>query len=115
MTKYPLIEAMGLEYFELYYLSEKKFFVMAGDLEKALQNAQLWYGNPDSNSWSTVNIKHHNSHTARLVCIQPTKKQTKAEAALEFVNKLTDSMPGLKYCDFSDLMNEAKKILEMKD
>lgn len=111
MSKYPLIQEMGLQITYLKYPCENNI-VTADDLEKALQAAPLWYGDKDLDSWSTVKVWADTTHTARLVCIQPIKKKTKAEAALEFVNKLADPVPGLR---FFDLLNEAKKISEMKD
>ncbi len=113
MMKYLLIEAMGLQIQEC--IDKEADFVWACDLEKALQNAPVVYSgkkeNPTDEEWDDLKMPN-STHTARVVCIQPIKKKTKAEAALEFVNKIADPVPGLI---FFDLLNEAKKISEMKD
>jgi hypothetical protein len=112
--KYPLIEAMGLEYFELYYLSKKRFVVMADDLEKALQAAPVVYSgkkeNPTDQEWDDIKM-FNSTHTARVVCIQPIKKKTQAEAAMDLLEELNQNR-GL---NLSNWENEIKRILEMKD
>ena len=110
MSNFPLIEAMGLN---LHKIDSYNYAVDADELEKALQDAPLWYGDPVYDSWSTANIKHHNSHTARLVCIQPIKKKTKAEAAIELLIKINNDRFHLP--NNSDLTQQAKKILEMEE
>jgi hypothetical protein len=112
--KYPLIEAMGLQITYLKYPCETNI-VTADDLEKALQGAPVVYSkkkeNPTDQEWDDMKMSN-STHTARVVCIQPLKKQTKAEAALELVRKIADPNPAFIVID---LINEAKNISEMKD
>lgn len=115
MSKFSLIESMGLKVIYNYDSDDDFYFVKADDIEKALQAAPVVYSGKKENltdqEWDDMKMSN-STHTARVVCIQPLKKQTKTEAALEFVNKLADPIPGLR---FFDLLNEAKNISEMKD
>jgi hypothetical protein len=107
MTDFPLIKnLLNLAVYD----HTTRLVVDACDLEKALQAAPVAYGK-GTQDWNFL-LGKDDTHTARVVCIQPIKKKTKAEAALEFVNKLADPVPGLR---FFDLLNEAKNISEMKD
>ena len=113
MSKYPLIGAMGLEIKEVLITHVRKgFCIEADDLEKALQDAPEVYGVP-SGTWCDEDDQEScDTHTARLVCIQPIKKQTKAEAALEFVQFLNEN-PNL-FLDKVQLY-QIKEILEMPE
>lgn len=112
MSKFKMIEKLGLniETWE----GENNSFVLAHDLEALLQSAQVVYGSPDTPSdqlaWSNTQLDC-DTHKAFLLAVEPIKKKTKAEAALELLEKLAND-PAY----YSGLgTGEAKRILEMKD
>lgn len=112
MTKYPLIEAMGLQVVFVMQTEEVMKFegVHAEQLEKALKAAQIWYGDKNLDSWTTSKVWADTTHTARLICIQPIKKKTKAEAAIE----LLEEMSKIEQYQNWYIM-KARKILEMEE
>ena len=111
MIKYPLIEAMNLKVSYRYDTDSDSYFVYADDLEKALQDAPVLYGaNPNYGIWDKY-FGDNDSHTARLVCLQPIKKKTKAEAAIELLEELNQNR-GLSLANWE---NEIKRILEMPE
>ena len=88
----------------------------AKDVEAIFQSAQVVYGYKDAphfNGWNSMDKfpNKNPSHQALLISVEPYKKQTKAEAALELLGKLAND-PAY----YSSLgAAEAKRILEMKD
>lgn len=90
--------------------------VLAHELETLLQSAQVVYGasykKATESEWSTepMNV---DTHRALLLCVEPIKKQTKAEAALEFIKKCKDG--DIYEMHANEVMKEAKRILDMKD
>jgi hypothetical protein len=112
--KYPLIEAMGLQITYLKYPCETNI-VTADDLEKALQGAPVVYSgkkeNPTDQEWDDMKMSN-STHTARVVCIQLLKKQTKAERIAELVGEYSLAGNIIGHIE----LNEAiERILEMKD
>jgi hypothetical protein len=112
MTEYPLIESMGLQIQKC--IDQEADFVWACDLEKALQGAPVVYSgkkeNPTDQEWDDVKMSN-STHTARVVCIQPIKKKTQAEAAIDLLEELNQN----KGLNLSNWENDIKRILEMKE
>lgn len=109
MNEYPLIQVMGLKV----YQDEFSSVVRADDIEKALQDAPEVYGHGTQN-WDFL-LGENDSHKARLVCIQPMKKKTKAEAAIELLREMIkDSSIELQGYEH-DYALAIKKILEMPE
>ena len=108
MSKFKTIEKLGLRVHSVSGLT----VVSANSLEELLQSAQVVYGLEEGGTfwWATHQLSQ-DTHQAILIAITPIKKKTKAEAALEFVKKisLADVSCSEPYVD------EAKRILEMKD
>lgn len=105
MTKFPLIESLGLP-----ILNDEPYaipVVVAMDLEKALRDAPIFYGTHTSCKLWDADFTDRDSHTARLVCIQPIKKKTKGDAAIEMLNDIWLRK------DWS--AEDIQKILEMKE
>ena len=111
MSTFKNIEKLGLKIWD-YKDPHHHFVVDAKDLEVLLLRAQVVYGLEEGGTfwWATHQLSQ-DTHQALLVGITPIKKKTKAEAALEFVKKisLADVSCSEPYVD------EAKRILEMKD
>lgn len=114
MSKFKMIEKLGLEIIAPYRASGTEM-VRAEDLEDLLQSAQVVYGSPDTPrdqlAWSNTQLGC-DTHKAFLLAVEPLKKQTKAEAALEFVESLAKDTT--KFWNVAT-PDEAKRILEMKD
>ena len=92
--------------------------VLAQELETLLQSAQVVYGYPEElffTGWKSMdNFPNKNpTHQALVINVEPYKKQTKAEAALEFIKKCKDG--DIYEMHANEVMIEAKRILEMKD
>lgn len=89
-------------------------WVKAEELEQILQSAHVVYGVWDKNGcrFAETQFPGH-THSAILLAISPIKKKTKAEAALEFVDKVEKGL--FRGWTDASVMNEAKRILEMKD
>ena len=85
-------------------------------VELLLQSAQVVYGSTDTPSdqlaWSNTQLDC-DTHKAILLAIEPIKKKTKAEAALELLEKLAKDHDKLIQPEWH--VKEAKRILEMKD
>lgn len=81
-----------------------------------MQSAQVVYGSPDTPgdqlAWSCTQLDC-DTHKAILLNIEPVKNKTKAEAALEFVEKFKSGM--LSHIGYLEAEKEAQRILEMKD
>ena len=105
VSKFPTIKKLGLSISE-WGDGDKTSVVLAHELESILKSAKVVYGSPDTPSdqlaWSCTQLDC-DTHKAILLNIEPLKKKTKAEAALEFVASMAPHM------------SEAKRILEMKD
>lgn len=123
-----MIEKIGLKTLDL--RDENLYVVSAFDLESILRSAQVvycdrnprdpkyeWMGEKEYESWKTTNKQMadgtFNTHSALLIGITPIKKKTKAEAALEFVEKFKSGM--LSHVGYLEAEKEAIRILEMKD
>jgi hypothetical protein len=122
MTKYPLIEAMGINV-HYDYNSDDMYVVHAEDLEQALQGTPVIYSGNASESWialknnSTIEpltLDVRDVLEARVVCIQPIKKKTKAEAAINLLQEILE-LDEPKTLIIESIKQEARKILEMKD
>jgi hypothetical protein len=130
MSKYPLIEAMGLTVFQVEanpneWIDPKDKiifdYVSAASLEKALQDSPVVWGSEKSDSYFMPYLKFDsielqdgsNAIKGRLVCIQPLKKKTKKEAALEFLEKFLDE--NKRWSNPEDAAKDAKEILEMPE
>lgn len=89
--------------------------IKAEDLESLLQSAQVVYGSPDTPSdqlaWSNTQLDC-DTHKAFLLAVEPIKKKTKAEEALELLERL-HSMSGI--FNVSWPKDDMKRILKMKD
>ena len=106
---YPLIEKwLGLEVFNCRTISKTRVVVEADKLEAKLAEGFEVYGD-DSISFS--NCQLGNTH-ALAIGKQLIKKQTKEEAALEFVKKF--SSKEWNNAGIDALKHLAKEILEMK-
>lgn len=95
--------------------------INADDLEKALQDAPFAAGVVDSPEWYTYkkgldiqpkNMDGKDVYQARLVCIQPVKKQNKAERIADLVEEWAISGDILNYKYLREAMD---KILEMPE
>lgn len=111
MSKFKTIEKLGLSVFGM-------DVIKAEDLEALLQSAQVVYGAKDemsdSQRWfDKMSQGGRDTHSALLIAITPIKKKTKAEAALEFVEKFKSGM--LSHVGYLEAEKEAIRILEMKD
>ena len=76
------------------------------------------YGYPEDpffTGWKSMdNFPNKNpTHQALVINVEPIKKKTKAEAALEFIKKCKDG--DIYEMHANEVMIEAKRILEMKD
>ena len=111
MSTFKTIEKLGLS-ITTWGGDPRTSAVLAQELESLLQSAQVVYGLEEGGTfwWATHQLSQ-DTHQAILLAITPIKKKTKAEAALEFVKKisLADVSCSEPYVD------EAKRILEMKD
>ena len=108
MSDFKTIEKLGLE---VRTIAGCKV-VFARDIETILQSAQVVYEVENSagiNSWLHIEAIGAKSK-ALLISITPIKKKTKAEAALEFVEKYAKNVTNL-LC----VPEEAQRILEMDD
>lgn len=85
--------------------------VLAQELETLLQSAQVVYGN-SRYGWAFEKDDAY-THTALILAITPLKKKTKAEAAFELLSKITND--GFHLPNNADIVQQAKRILEMKD
>lgn len=121
MSKYPLIESMGLKVHYDYETGSDTYFVKADDLEKALQNALVVHGVVDSPEWYTFkkdadvqpkNMDGKDVYKARLVCIQPIKKKTKAERIADLVEGWSRSGDIINYKYLKEAID---KILELPE
>lgn len=114
MSAFKNIEKLGLKIWD-YIEPHHHFAVDAEELERLLQSAQVVYGSPDTPSdqlaWSNTQLDC-DTHKAFLLAIEPLKKKTKAEAALELLERL-ESMSGI--FNVSWPKDDMKRILEMKD
>ena len=114
MNSFPMIKKLGLKIWD-YKEPHHHFAVDAEELEVLLLRAQVVYGSPDTPSdqlaWSGTQLDC-DTHKAILLNIEPIKKKTKAEAALEFLERL-HSMSGI--FNVSWPKDDMKRILEMKD
>lgn len=106
MNKFPMVEKLGL----ILRAYPEGYAVLAEDLEYILQSAQTiygyggqWSGEPSSNDTAM----------ALIIDVKPIKKKTKAEAALELLSKITND--GFHLPNNADIVQQAKRILEMKD
>lgn len=87
---------------------DDQFVVTAEELEEILQSAQVVYGL--EGHWTTTQCEH-DKFTGLLIGITPIKKKTKAEEALELLERLAKD-PAY----YSGLgTSAARAILEMKD
>lgn len=95
---------------------DDQFVVTAEELEEILHYAQVVYGSPDTPSdqlaWSNTQLDC-DTHKAFLLAVEPIKKKTKAEAALELLERLAKDCDKLIQPEWH--VKEAKRILEMKD
>lgn len=114
MSEFKNIEKLGLTVWD--NRTPHCFVVDAEELEALLQSAQVVYGTneyrPDEYEWSK-NKLDSDTHCALLLAITPIKKKTKAEAALELLEKLAKDHDQLIQPEWH--VKEAKRILEMKD
>ena len=89
--------------------------VLAQELETLFQSAQVVYGSPDTPSdqlaWSSTQLDC-DTHKAILLAVEPIKKKTKAEAALEFMQMFIEQKTTWHS---QAAWEEAKRIFNMKD
>ena len=108
VSNFKNIEKLGLNIWD-YKDPHHHFAVDAKKLEEILQSAQVVYGYPEDpffTGWNGMDKfpNKNPSHQALLICVEPYKKQTKAEAALEYIKRMAELGS-----------EEAEEILEMKD
>ena len=119
MSNFKNIEKLGLKVETCRNaFGDKDFVINAISLESLLQSAQVVYGVMDQNKPNEFYEFNYyqqkgDTHRALLLCVEPLKKKTKAEAALEFVEKFKSGM--LSHVGYLEAEKEAKRILEMKD
>ncbi len=113
MSNFKTIEKLGLTVWD-YKDPHHHFAVNAEDLESLLQSAQVVYEVENSagiNSWLHIEAIGAKSK-AILLCVEPIKKKSKAEAALEFMQMFIEQKT---IWHSQPAWEEAKRILEMKD
>jgi hypothetical protein len=129
MTKYPLIEAMGLNWCKGRFetaagnLSKPFDIILCEDVERMLAEAPVVYGVPNA-FFSHVEGEiggngQPDTHTARLICIQPIRQDTAESLLKEFVDLDADSLLGneplSKIGDrHRNLVKKARKLLEAR-
>lgn len=124
MTKYPLCDRAG---FKIWLDKNLDQVIYVRDVEKFLEGATVVYGRPNVDpkdgfmyGWSDCRVLDGNeeyypdTHTARLVMIEPIQKDTAEGLLREFVSWSAgdgqcNSKPG-----FPNLVARAKKLLESK-
>ena len=106
-----MIEKIGLR---LWDQDNNTGWVKAEDLEAILQSAQVVYGCPEGLFRTTGKPNEVDTHRALLLCVEPTKKKTKAEAALELLEKIKRDLEISGLTDNLDY-RRAKRILEMEE
>lgn len=114
MKTFKMIGNLGIDLLYAYQCDRKDTVIYAEDLEALLQSAQVVYEVEDSagiNSWLHIEAIGAKSK-ALLIGITPIKKQTKAEAALEFLQMFVEQKTTWHS---QAAWEEAKRILEMKD
>lgn len=114
--EFPISNKLGLKaIYKLeqgygHYVFNGEAVFKAKDVETLFQSAQVLYRSKDG-LW-THDDYDDDTHKGLLIGVEPIKKKTKAEAALEFVEKCRDDIFTMRV---DDLVTEAKRILEMKD
>lgn len=122
--EFPISNKLGLkDIYKLeqgygHYVFNGEAVFKAKDVEALLQSAQVVYGYKDAphfNGWNSMDRfpNKNPTHQAILLGIEPYKKKTKAEAALELLEKLAKDHDQLIQPEWH--VKEAKRILEMKD
>lgn len=116
MSTFKIIGNLGIDLLYAYQCDRKATVIYAEDLEALLQSAQVVYGSPDTPSdqlvWSNTQLDC-DTHKDFLLAVEPIKKKTKAEAALELLSEITNDRFHLP--NNADIVQQAKRILEMKD
>ncbi len=107
--KFPMIKKLGLR---LWDQDNNTGWVKAEDLEAILQSAQVVYGVPGGNWCSEQDKESCDNYRALLLAVEPLKKKTKAEAALEFMQIFVEQKTTWHS---QQAWEDAKRILEMKD
>ena len=72
-TKYPLIEALGVEIHDNNGKSQRPW-LYANDLEKVLSEATSVASSGDRNAWYTYGHAQE-THSARIVCVRKIKRE----------------------------------------
>ena len=111
MSRFQLIEKLGLTVWDI--RTPHCFVVDAEELEALLQSAQVVKRKKGTTLWTDdfTFFNYEPDEQGILLCVEPIKKKTKAEAALELLEKLVKD-PAY----YSSLgAAKAKRILEMKD
>lgn len=118
MSQFKLCESAGLdiysERFEDSLGPKKHFVVKAEDVEALLRDAPVVYGGTDcdgrgeyNNPFSNYHSMGIDTHTARLVCIEPIVRDTAEGLLREFVEQREIRGP-------DSLVERARKLLEGK-
>lgn len=98
MTKYPLCEKAGLNPINNWF-KDSECFLDAKDVEAFLEKAPVVYGHIKEgvpNWWGPhENNKFLDTHTARLILIEPIKKEEPRIMNVDEADKLTFSVFGL--------------------
>ena len=117
---YPLIEKwLGLKV-KIYRFDNLKTiidyaYISPDELEAKLAEGFEVYGYYDKNGAyhaGTTYTQNADTHKALAIGKQPIKKKTKEEEALEFIERI--AMDCYHLPNNSDIVEKAKKILEMK-
>lgn len=104
MSKYPLIESLGLNLGPTLYTITKSngeiergpLYVLADDLEAALIKAPVVRSYSDKGAWQATwpapqfSEDDGCTHTARLICIQPIQKDTAESLLREIVTNASN-------------------------
>lgn len=117
MTSFPLTESLGVQVHGSADETYNGFggtmvsqpFVFVADLERALEQAPVVYGvASDPYNWGPV--KSTDTHSARLLCVQPIVRDTHESVLRELV-RIADS-GGFKTDAYrSDLFDRARRLL----
>lgn len=105
MTKFPLIEAMGLKVFS--FAGIEGMYVDAGNLEQVLSESPKVYGvlTPMGQVGFGLDISNMDTHSARLVCVRKINKEP-----LKEVKEMYVSMESCNDIDLSSFNRKRVRI-----
>lgn len=116
MSRFPLCEKLGLyvspaHFYDMRALEEKEPALRAADLERILESAPVVYGQPNIVgvlSWSNFRLESGDTHTARLVAVEPIVRES-AEDVLRAIVERWGHVGTLS--DGREFIERARKVL----